>query len=292
MRRTPGLMSVACLLVVGGRGPGAAAPRAGGISPRNPQASPARHVAPEQLRLRRNPPRAEARRTGTRAGRVREGLRELSRPAGRENRWERLIAENGRPRPAAELAKVDRDRQRQAEALARLLTEQPAKERARQERDLAEQRREFEAIVDDIFIVFDIDMRGREAIEGHDTIALSLTPRPKAKPRTHQGRQLQKFALRAWINESDHELVRLDAEAIDTLSMGFGVLARLHKGSQLSFLRRRVNNEVWLPAAVHFRGGVRVALVRTLRRSGSSEFSGYRKFSVDTATTYQPPKTP
>ena len=207
-----------------------------------------------------------------------------------ENRWERLIAENGRPRPAAELEKVDRDRQRQAEALARLLTEQPAKERARQERDLAEQRREFEAMVDDIFIVFDIDMRGREAIEGHDTIALWLTPRPKAKPRTREGKQMQKFALRAWINESDHELVRLDAEAIDTLSMGFGVLARLHKGSQLSFLRRKVNNEVWLPAAVHFRGGVRVALVRTLRRSGTSEFSGYRKFSVDTTTTYQPPK--
>jgi hypothetical protein len=210
---------------------------------------------------------------------------------GERSRWERLIAENGRPRPAAELEKVDHDRQRQAEALARLLTEQPAKERARQERDLAEQRREFEAIVDDIFIVFDIDMRGREVMEGHETIALSLTPRPQAKPRTHEGRQLQKFSLRAWINESDHELVRLDAEAIDTLSMGFGVLARLHKGSQLSFLRRKVNDEVWLPAAVHFRGGVRVALVRTLRRSGTSEFSDYRKFSVDTATTYQPPKT-
>ena len=207
------------------------------------------------------------------------------KPMGAADRRKRTAAARGGAREG------DRNRQRQAEALARLLTEQPAKERARQERDLAEQRREFEAVVDDIFIVFDIDMRGREAIEGHDTIALSLTPRPKAKPRTHQGRQLQKFALRAWINESDHELVRLDAEAIDTLSMGFGVLARLHKGSQLSFLRRRVNNEVWLPAAVHFRGGVRVALVRTLRRSGSSEFSGYRKFSVDTATTYQTPKT-
>jgi hypothetical protein len=209
-----------------------------------------------------------------------------------ESRWERLIAEDGRPRPAAELEKVDRDRQRQAEDFARRLAEQPAKERARQERDLAEQRREFDAIVDDIFIVFDIDIRARETIEGHDTIVLSLTPRPKAKPRTHEGGQMQKFSLRAWINESDHELVRLDAEAIDTLSAGFGVLVRLQKGSQLSFLRRRVNNEVWLPAAVHFRGGARVALLRTLRRSGTSEFSGYRKFSVDTATEYQPPKTP
>jgi hypothetical protein len=111
MRRTPGLMSVACLLVVAvaaqsGR------PRAGGISPRNPQASPDRHVAPEQLRLRRNPPRAEARQTGTRAGRVREGLRE--HPACRARTDERLIAETDAA-PAASSRRwiaIDNGRQR------------------------------------------------------------------------------------------------------------------------------------------------------------------------------------
>jgi hypothetical protein len=207
-------------------------------------------------------------------------------------RWERVIAENGRPRPAAELERVDRDRQREAEAAARRLAEQPAKEQARQERALAEQRRDVAALIDDIVIAFDIEMRGREAIEGHDTIVFSLTPRRRAKPRTDEGRQMQKFACRAWVSESDYELVRLDAESIDTLSMGFGVLARLQKGSQLSFLRRKVNGEVWLPAAVSYSGGVRVGLLRTLRRSGMSEFSGYRKFTVDTAATYQPPKVP
>jgi hypothetical protein len=74
--------------------------------------------------------------------------------------------------------------------------------------------------------------------------------------------------------------------------MGFGVLARLQKGSQSSFLRRKVKGEVWLPAAVSYSGGVRVGLLRMLRRSGTSEFSGYRKFTIDTATTYQPPKAP
>ena len=206
-----------------------------------------------------------------------------------EMRWERLIAEDGQPRPAAELEKVDRDRQRQAEAIARRLTEQPVKERARQERDRAERQQEFDAVIADIFLVFDIEMLGRETIEGHETIALSLTPRPQAKPQTREGRQMQKFAIRAWISESDHELVRLDAEVIDTLTTGFGLLARLHKGSQLSFLRRRVNDEVWMPAFVQFRGTARVGLVRTLRRSGTSEFSDYRKFSVDTNITYQPP---
>jgi hypothetical protein len=290
MRRTAGLMSVACLLVV------AVAAQERPLPEREAFLRETRKHLQTDTSLQSSYVYVETRREQQldKRGRVlEESVKFFESYPGLpgENRWERLIAENGQPRPAAELEKVDRDRQRQADALARRLTEQPANERARQERDLAEQRREFEAIVDDIFIVFDIEMRGREAIEGHDTVAFSLTPRPKAKPRTHEGRQMQKFSIRAWISESDHELVRLDAEAIDSLSSGFGLLVRLHKGSELSFLRRRVNNEVWLPAAVHFRGDARVGLVRTLRRSGTSEFSGYRKFSVATDTTYQPPKT-
>jgi len=71
--------------------------------------------------------------------------------------------------------------------------------------------------------------------------------------------------------------------------MGFGLLARLHKGAKLSFLRTKVNDEVWLPSRVSYSGSARVGLVAVLRRIGMSEFSGYRKFSVDTSTTYQPP---
>src|SRR5512138_1457789 len=50
-------------------------------------------------------------------------------------RWARLIAENGKPVPPDELAKDDRERQKKAEEYARRLTEQPEKERARQNRE-------------------------------------------------------------------------------------------------------------------------------------------------------------
>ena len=102
-------------------------------------------------------------------------------------------------------------------------------------------------MLDDLFLVYDIRMERRESLNGHETIVFSLTPRPDAKPRTREGSQMRKFAVRAWVSESDRELVRVDAEAIDTLSMGFGLLARLHKGAMLSFLRTKVNDEVWLP---------------------------------------------
>ena len=206
-----------------------------------------------------------------------------------EDRWERLISENGRPRAASDLEKDLRDRQKKAEAMVREGVEQPAKQQARQQREHAAQRREFDAVLDDLFLVYNIRMERRELLDGHETIVFSLTPRREAKPRTHEGSQMRTFAVRAWVSESDRELVRVDAEAIDTLSMGFGLLARLHKGAKLSFLRTKVNDEVWLPSRVSYSGSARVGLVAVLRRSGMSEFSGYRKFSVDTSTTYRPP---
>ena len=100
---------------------------------------------------------------------------------------------------------------------------------------------------------------------------------------------MRHFLVHAWISEDDHELVRLDAEAIDNLSFGFGVVARLNKGAQLSFIRRKVNGEVWLPAVVNYSGSARVGMLVTLRRSGTSEFSGYRKYTVDTSSTIAAP---
>ena len=206
-----------------------------------------------------------------------------------EGRWERLISENGRPRAASDLEKELRNRQKKAEAMVREATDDPAKQQARQQREYATKRREFDAVLDDLFLVYSIRMEHRELLDGHETIVFSLTPRREAKPRTREGSQMRTFAVRAWVSESDRELVRVDVEAIDTLAMGFGLLARLHKGAKLSFLRTKVNDEVWLPSRVSYSGSARVGLVAVLRRSGMSEFSGYRKFSVDTSTTYRPP---
>jgi hypothetical protein len=206
-----------------------------------------------------------------------------------EDRWERLMSENGQPRDPSALEKELGDRQRKAEAMAREAVEQPEKLQTRQQRERAERRREFDAVVADLFRVFTIRMERRESLNGHETIEFSLTPRPDAKPRTREGGQMRSFVVHAWVSESDREVVRVDAEAIETLSIGFGLLARLHKGASLSFLRTKVNDEVWLPSRVTFNGSARVGLVAVLRRSGTSEFSNYRKFSVDTSTTYKPP---
>jgi len=205
-------------------------------------------------------------------------------------RWERLISEDGKPVAANRLADQDSDRTKKATAMAKRLESDPGKEHARQQRDWDEAHHERSEAVDDLYVVYAIHMTGRERVEGHDTIAFTLTPRPDSKPKTREGDLMKHFGVKAWISETDHELVRLEAEAIDNVAFGLGVLARIHKGAQFSFLRRKINGEVWLPAIASYSGSARVGLLFTLRRTGSSEYSGYRKFSVDTSSSFEHPK--
>jgi len=209
-----------------------------------------------------------------------------------EGRWRRLIAEDGRPVPPADLEKADRERRAHAEEYVRKLAKDPEKERAIETRERERRKREQAESIDDVFRVFDIRMIGRETLEGHGTIVFSLTPRPGVKTRTRDGNIMRNFSGRAWVSESDYEVVRVDLEAINNVSFGFGLLARVHKGSQASFRRRKVNDEVWLPALATYTGSARVALVKVMRRGGVMEFSDYKKFSVDTSTSLVRPKTP
>jgi len=67
-----------------------------------------------------------------------------------EERWERLIAEDGRPVPPEELARQDRERQQKANEMVQRLARDSSKELARQERELQKARRKGEEAVSDV----------------------------------------------------------------------------------------------------------------------------------------------
>jgi hypothetical protein len=199
-----------------------------------------------------------------------------------EERYRRLIEEDGHRVPADKLEKQDRERKREVEEYARQTTQ--AASREKQARESEKRRRRLAAAIDDLFRVYDIKMVRRDRLDGHDTIFATLTPNG-VKPQTDDGKIMTHFKARAWVSETDYELVRVEVESIKELSFGMGLLARVHKGTLATFERRKVNNEVWLPAKATWTGSGRVLLLRQLRLRGISEFSGYRKFSVDTDWT-------
>jgi hypothetical protein len=75
--------------------------------------------------------------------------------------------------------------------------------------------------------------------------------------------------------------VKLDAECIDTVSLGW-FLARIHKGSRLLIDQTRINDEVWLPRHVAVKVDVRVALLKNFNVEEDVTYRDYRKFRIDT----------
>jgi len=195
--------------------------------------------------------------------------------------YRRKIAEDGRALSAEELAREDhKQEEKEARASARASEDEPAGD-SREER----RRQKEVAAVEELFRVYDIRMVRREPLDGRDAILLTFQPRAGVKAETRAGKILQRFAGRAWIDEEDRQLVRVEAALVDDLSFGFGVLARLKKGATVSLTRRKINDEIWLPAQAHFTGHARVLLVKGIRLDALSEYSDYKKFSVATETS-------
>jgi hypothetical protein len=198
--------------------------------------------------------------------------------------YRKLVARDGRPLDAREIEKEDR---KHDEKVAKADAGGDEKREAR----LAELRRKEAAVIDELFGLYDIRIAGREAVDGRSAIVLTYVPRPGYKPKTRGGKILKNFAGRAWIDEEDRQLVRLEGRLIDNLSFGLGVLARLQKGATASFTRRKVNGEIWLPSEARFAGSARLFLIKSLRLDATSEYSDYRKFSVGTSVEIRPERS-
>ncbi len=206
--------------------------------------------------------------------------------------YTRLISKNGTPLSDKELHKNDDSYDKKLREHERKLQREGTDEKARRLAKDAEEQRKEEEIKRELFQLYDISMVGREDIDGHSTIHLAFQPRPKYKPRSREAGILMKVAGHAWFGEEDHELVRIRCELIDTFSIGLGMLVRLNKGTTGSLERRRVNDEIWLPAEIRFAGSARVLLLKGIRMDMISEYSDYKKYTVSSFATRPVPKNP
>jgi hypothetical protein len=204
--------------------------------------------------------------------------------------YKRLIAIDGKPLPPDELARRDEEHKRDVLAeVERDKAETPAEKSARRAKE-AQERREREDIVNDAFAIYEATVVGREVIDGQDVIVMSITPRKHVDPKTREGGYMKKFSGRIWVVEADAQIVKLDVTAFDDISVGYGFVGRVHQGARLEFTRRRVNDETWLPASSRITAKGRTLLFRPFSLDLKSDYTDYRKWSVDTKVTYEGPK--
>ncbi len=143
-------------------------------------------------------------------------------------------------------------------------------------------REQDERVMDDLFDGYDIRILGRDDLNGRPAIRIRFTPRDGYKPKTREGRLMRHVAGQAWVDESDHQLARVDAEVIDTMAFGFGLLAKVQKGARLYAERQKVNDEVWLPFRSEVTATARILLLKGFHVREIREYSDYKKFNVET----------
>ncbi len=136
--------------------------------------------------------------------------------------------------------------------------------------------------------MFTFTLVERQVRDGRAMIVVAFAPRPNAAPKTDDGKIMKKMKGRAWVNEQDHQVARVEFEMLQDHAFGV-VLGKLYKGATASVERRLVNGEVWLPSEMRFKGSGR-ALVRKFQIESVVQYSDYKKFSVATDTAFKLPK--
>jgi hypothetical protein len=213
-------------------------------------------------------------------------LAEVYPSANRQLTYRRIIARNGMPVPASELMEQDREYRARVAEFQRRAAGRTEEERRRRDEEQALARRRGQMMIEDVVDTLQFKLEGRDMHQGVQTVVVTFTPRANARPSTREGRIAQKFAGTVWIHEADSEVMRVEAKAVDDLSFGFGIIARLDQGTAASLVRRPVDRDIWMPTELRLKGRGRAALVRRLVIDFAIEWFDYRRLPGDSATPF------
>jgi hypothetical protein len=120
----------------------------------------------------------------------------------------------------------------------------------------------------------------REQQNGRDVVVVTFSPRAGAEPETREGKLARHFRGTIFVDEAAAEVVRVEATAVDDISYGLGMVARLNKGATVTLVRERVDPETWLPTSIRFSGDGRAMLFRRLHVDHLIEWFDYRRVPV------------
>jgi hypothetical protein len=127
---------------------------------------------------------------------------------------------------------------------------------------------------------FNLRLMGTELVSGKPAWVIEAEPKPGYRPRSDRAKVLTKIRAKFWIDQAEYQWVKVDAEAIDTLSFGFG-LFRIDRGGKLHFEQTRINDEVWLPSVLSASADARVGYIKKVRGDITVTYRDYRKFQTD-----------
>lgn len=134
-----------------------------------------------------------------------------------------------------------------------------------------------QSIVDDTVNVLRFTIDHRAIRGGRSVIAVRFEPRADASAETREGSLAQRFSGTIFVDEELREVAHVEATAIDDLTYGFGMVARLGRGTTVQLEREPIEENLWLPTSIRFSGRGRALLFRRLEIDQLIEWSNYRR---------------
>ena len=202
--------------------------------------------------------------------------------------YRRLVSKDGKPVEEKELRKQDEKYKKKVRKYAKKGRKRGLLAGSEYEAGEAEALREEKALVEEMLRLYRFEIQGRELLERHPTLRVRFTPRPGFKSKLKEIKILRKIQGRVWVSEQDYQPVKVEANTLESLKFGWGIVAKLNKGAHMVFQRHKVNDEIWLPAQASFRGSGRLLLFKGFRFQATSQFANYRKFTVASKISFAP----
>jgi hypothetical protein len=191
------------------------------------------------------------------------------------NRIRRLIAKDGKPLSASEQASEDRRVEKEYREL-----EKKQAEKERKASSGKPEKEKQDVTISDILRASQLVNPRREVFRGRNVIVFDFEPKPGYKPQKDYEKLFGKTAGVIWVDDADRQVVRLEAQLVDSYNIGGGLLASLKKGSSFVFEQQRVNNEIWLPTSVEVNVAAKVLLFKSISANQVTTFSNYIRFNT------------
>ena len=147
---------------------------------------------------------------------------------------------------------------------------------ARPERQEPRQRRQSASSMDDVVSTLNFVMDRRETRDGRDLIVVMFAAKPDARPETREGRLAKIFTGSIFVDETAREVGRVEGTAIDSMSYGLGMIARLNEGTRVTLVREPVEGGIWLPTSIRLAGEGRAIVFRKLNVDFAIDWYDYK----------------
>lgn len=181
--------------------------------------------------------------------------------------YERLIGKGGKPLPPD--AEKHEEQKFEKTQLAR--QNELKGQRDNRIRKWKEQTRFLEEAPD----AFDFKMLPDAEMNGRPTYVIQCTPKPGFEPRQERSRMFQKIQAKAWVDQKDLQIVKLEADTLDPVSIGW-VLARIGRGTHMELEQMKLDGGNWALKKLSIEGRARVLLVDNKQLDETVIYSDYK----------------